>query len=111
MQDLTTLQSKLETMTHILTTHEKRLSLIETLVVTGQGDVLPLPELVRNLTNSVKSYIERKEREEAVSKAQWDKLKWIVFTFFLTGGLTFAVQAIVFFVRIFPLLEKLAKVP
>jgi hypothetical protein len=98
-------------MTHILSTHEKRLGLIETLVVTGQGDMLPLPELVRNLTNTVGSYIERKEREEAISKAQWDKFKWIIFTFFLTGGLTFAVQAIVFFVRIFPLLEKLADVP
>lgn len=76
-------------------------------LVRGNGDNLPLAEIVRGLTKTVTSYIERKDKEEIKTKEQWDKFKWIFISFLVPSFLIFVFQATVFIFKIYPILEKL----
>lgn len=85
----------------------ERVSHLEKVLIIGDGDRLPLAEIVRNLTNTVKDYIAQKDKEEQKKIEQWEKLKWIIIVIAVPAILTFFGQAIVFFFKIYPILEKL----
>ncbi len=93
---------------------------LERILILGDGDRLPLAEVVRNLTNTVNDYITQKQREEEAvkvekaqqekdRKAQWDKLKWVILSFAIPAILIFLGQAFILLFRIYPILEGLAK--
>lgn len=86
-----------------------RVSHIERVVILGDGDRLPLAEIVRNLTKTVTSYIEQKDKEEQLKKEEWRKLKWVIVGFAVPTSIIFFGQAFVFFFRIYPILAKLAE--
>ena len=75
----------------------------EQILVSGDGNRLPLAEVVRNLGTKFEEFMANEKRKQE----QWDKAKWIVLTFLITGGLAFVGQAFVFYVRILPLVESL----
>ena len=87
---------------------KKRTDHHEKILVVGYEEHLPLAEVVRNLTNTVGSYIAQKDKEEQYKKDQWNKLKWVVIPIAVSGTLAFIIQAIVFFFRVYPLLESLS---
>lgn len=104
-----------------------RLLHVERVVLLGDGDRLPLAEIVRNLMNTINDYITQKDKEEQIrkdeeikkakkteaeaeaKKAQWDKLKWIVISFLVPTLSLFFWQAFVFIFKIYPMLAKLAE--
>lgn len=88
---------------------ESRVTHLEKLLILGDGDRLPLAEIVRNLTKTVDDYISQKKKEEEAKKAQWDKLKWVIATPIIGAAIVFLGQAFIFFFRIYPLIEKLSK--
>jgi len=87
---------------------KKRTDHHEKILVVGYEEHLPLAEVVRNLTTTVGSYIAQKDKEEQYKKDQWNKLKWVVIPIAVSGTLAFIIQAIVFFFRVYPLLESLS---
>jgi hypothetical protein len=85
--------------------NKKQIDNHDKILVRGYDDHLPLAEVVRNLTNTVSSYIGQKDKEEQKKREQWDKLKWIIIPFVITGFMAFMGQAVVFYFRILPMLE------
>ncbi len=97
---------------------EDRVSHLEKILLYGDGDRLPLAEIVRSLTKTVDSYIAQKDKEEQQAKAraeaeaeskksELNRLKWIFIPLIITGGITFVGQAIVFYFRFLPILEHI----
>jgi len=94
----------------------ERVSHLERVLILGDGDRLPLAEIVRNLTKSVSDYIAQKDKEEQkrleqeeARAAEWKKIRNIALGFLIPAGLVFAGQAIIFFFRIYPILDKLSQ--
>jgi len=85
--------------------NKKQIDHHDKILVRGYDDHLPLAEVVRNLTNTVSSYIGQKDKEEQKRREQWDRLKWIIIPFVITGFMAFMGQAVVFYFRILPMLE------
>lgn len=86
-----------------------RVSNLERVVILGDGDRLPLAEIVRNLTKTVNDYITQKDKEEQQKKDEWKKLKWVIIGVVVPSLIVFAAQAFIFFFRIYPILAKLAE--
>lgn len=87
----------------------------EGILVRGVEGNLSLPEVVRNLTLTVDSYIKRKEQEEeekkqsdARKKEQWDKLRWVIIGTVVPMLIVFIIQAAIFFFRFVPIMLELA---
>lgn len=91
----------------------EKTSIHEKILVIGDGDRLPLAEVVRNLTRTVHEYIEAKNRQEKElereKKEERTRWKWAVIGIILPAVLLFISQAIVFYFRVFPILEKMAQ--
>lgn len=83
----------------------------ERLLVTGSDEQLSLPEVVRNLTTTVNTYIKRKEREEEEKRAEWGKWKWAILTVVIPATLLFMGQAIIFYFRFVPIMLEIANSP
>ena len=99
---------------------KSRVSHLEKVLILGEGDRLPLAEIVRSLTKTVSDYIAQKDKEEQISrekaeqqakekKAEWNRLKWLIIGIVLPGIFIFVGQAFVFYVKIFPLIDELSK--
>lgn len=95
---------------------KSRIAHLERVLILGDGDRLPLAEIVRNLTNTVSDYIAQKDKEEQIRTAEekqkaddWIKIRNIALGFLIPAGLAFLIQAFIFFFRIYPILEKLAQ--
>jgi hypothetical protein len=95
---------------------KNRIAHLEKVLILGDGDRLPLAEIVRNLTNTVSDYIAQKDKEEQISQrkddakqAEWLKIRNIALGFIIPAAFVFAGQAIIFFFRIYPLLDKLSQ--
>jgi hypothetical protein len=104
-----------------------RVSHIERVVILGDGDRLPLAEIVRTLTKTVESYIAQKDKEEQQKKEadekkqkaemekeeekkiERNKWKWLIISIVVPLLITFAIQAFVVFFKIWPILSKLAE--
>lgn len=82
----------------------KKVERHEVILVTGTDDALSLPEIVRNLSLTVENYIKHKEKEESSRAALWSKFGWIVVAALVPAVLIFLGQAIVFWVRFYPVL-------
>ena len=82
----------------------KKVERHETLLVTGTGDALSLPEIVRNLSLTVETYIKRKDKDESSRAAFWGKFGWVVAATVVPAILLFIGQAFVFWVRFYPVL-------
>lgn len=79
------------------------------LLVRGDGDHLPLAEIVRNLTTTVDKYIEQKDKEEQ-TRADTSRKIFVGLTLTaIPAVITFVYQAFVFFFRFMPILEELQK--
>ena len=89
-------------------TLKDRVTHLEKILILGDGERLPLAEIVRNLTKTVDNYIAQKDKEEQERRAQWDKLKWVIIGFVVPGTFIFIGQAFVFFFRFLPIVESLA---
>lgn len=81
----------------------------EEILVTGHGDVLSLPEIVRTLSVTVDTYIKRKDREEADKREFWDKFRWVIIATIIPVLLGFFYQLFVFYFRIVPTLANLSQ--
>lgn len=81
---------------------------LEKILIIGDGDRLPLAELVRSLTKTVSDYITQKDKEEQQKKDDWNRLKWIIISFAVPALIAFIGQAIIFYFRVLPLIEKLS---
>ena len=81
----------------------------EEILVTGHGDVLSLPEIVRTLSVTVDTYIKRKDREETEKKEFWDKFRWVIIATIIPVLLGFFYQLFVFYFRIVPTLASLSQ--
>ena len=77
---------------------------LERVLILGDGNMLPLAEIVRNLTRTVDQYIAQKEKEETRRRDDWAKLKWVIIGVVVPSFIIFIGQAIVFYIRIFPTL-------
>ena len=84
---------------------------LERILVIGSDEQLPLPEVVRSLTNTVNTYIKRKEQEELDKKREWGKWKWLVLGTVVPGIIIFIAQATIFFFRFVPIMTQLANNP
>ena len=89
---------------------------LERILIIGDGDRLPLAEIVRSLTKTVSDYIAQKDKEEQKQrelaeqealqkKAEWNKLKWLVIGIVVPGFIAFLGQAIIFYARVLPIIE------
>ena len=78
------------------------------ILVTGTDEQLSLPEVVRSLTTTVNSYIQRKNAEEEEKKREWDKWRWVVLGTVVPGTIVFIAQAIIFFFRFVPIMVELS---
>lgn len=81
---------------------------LERILIIGDGDRLPLAEIVRTLTKTVSDYIEQKDKEEQQRKDDWSRLKWIIIGIALPALFAFVGQAIIFYFRVLPIIEKLS---
>ena len=77
---------------------------LERVLILGDGNMLPLAEIVRNLTRTVSEYIAQKDKEETRRRDDWAKLKWVIIGVVVPSFIIFIGQAIVFYIRIFPTL-------
>ena len=95
-----------------------RVAHLEKVLIIGDGERLPLAEIVRSLTKTVSDYIaqkdkeeqkqkEREEQKEIDKKAEWNRWKWLVIGIVVPGLLAFAGQAVYFYFRILPVVESL----
>ena len=81
---------------------------LERILIIGDGDRLPLAEIVRSLTKTVSDYIEQKDKEEQQRKDDWNRLKWIIIGIALPALFAFIGQAIIFYFRVLPIIENLS---
>ena len=79
------------------------------ILVTGTDEQLSLPEVVRNLTTTVDTYLKRKEKEEEEKKAEWSKWKWAILGTAIPGGLIFIAQATIFFFKFVPIMISISQ--
>lgn len=93
-----------------------RVTHLEKILILGDGERLPLAEIVRNLTKTVSDYIAQKDKEEQIKAeeekskaAEWIKIRNIALGFLIPAILLFVGQAFVFFFRIYPILLKLSE--
>lgn len=96
------MQVQLATLTTKVDHHDR-------ILVTGTDEQLSLPEVVRNLTNTVNTYIKRKEQEELDKKREWSKWRWAVLGTVIPGALIFIAQATIFFFRFVPIMVSLSQ--
>jgi hypothetical protein len=87
---------------------KERVSHLEKILIIGDGDRLPLAEIVRTLTRTVSDYIAQKDKEEQERKDQWNKGKWLVLGIVVPSFFVFMGQAVLFYFRILPLVETLS---
>lgn len=78
---------------------------LERILIIGDGDRLPLAEIVRTLTKTVSDYIAQKDKEEQQKKDDWNKLKWIVIGIAAPALLAFFGQVIIFYFKVLPIIE------
>jgi hypothetical protein len=83
----------------------KRVIHLEKILIIGEGDRLPLAEIVRSLTKTIDDYIRQKDKEEQERKNEWNKWKWLVIGIALPAAVTIFGQAIIFYIRVLPILE------
>jgi hypothetical protein len=95
---------------------KNRVTHLEKILILGDGDRLPLAEIVRSLTKTVSDYIAQKDKEEQkqledekVKVEERRKIKNIALGFLIPAAFVFVGQALVFFFRIYPILEKLSQ--
>lgn len=81
---------------------------LEKVIIIGDGDRLPLAELVRSLTKTVNDYITQKDKEEQQRKDDWNRAKWLIIGIVVPALLAFVGQAIIFYFRVLPIIEKLS---
>lgn len=81
---------------------------LEKILIIGDGDRLPLAEIVRSLTKTVSDYIAQKDKEEQRKKDDWNRLKWLVIGIVVPALLAFFGQVIIFYFRVLPIIESLA---
>jgi len=79
---------------------------LERILIIGDGDRLPLAEIVRTLTKTVSDYIAQKDKEEQLKQDEWNRLKWIIISVIIPALLAFIWQGFIFYFRVLPLLEK-----
>lgn len=81
---------------------------LEKILIIGDGDRLPLAEIVRTLTKTVSDYIAQKDKEEQRKKDDWNKMKWLVIGIVVPALLAFFGQVIIFYFRVLPIIEGLS---
>ena len=93
---------------------------LERILLTGDGDRLPLAEVVRSLTKTVGDYIAQKDKEEqharekaeaesAAKRAEWNRWKWLIIGIIVPALIALFGQAFIFYVKIYPIIEKLSQ--
>lgn len=93
---------------------------LEKILIIGEGDRLPLAEIVRSLTKTVSDYIAQKDKEEQKArelaeeeikqkKAEWNKWKWLIIGIVVPALLAFVGQAIIFYFRVLPILDTITE--
>ena len=85
---------------------KNRLAHLEKVLIIGDGDRLPLAEIVRSLTKTVGEYIAQKDKEEQEKREEWNKLKWLVIGVVVPLIVAFVGQVTYFYFRILPLVES-----
>ena len=80
---------------------------LEKVLIIGDGDRLPLAEIVRSLTKTVSDYIQQKDKEEQEKRNEWNRWKWLIIGIVVPAFLAFMGQAIIFYVRVLPILETM----
>ncbi len=86
---------------------KSRVAHLEKVLIMGDGDKLPLAEIVRSLTKTVGDYIAQKDKEEQEKKIEWNRWKWLLIGIIVPAFLAFIGQAIIFYVRVLPILETM----
>ena len=98
---MTTLQKEMDEV-------KNRVTHLERILIIGDGDRLPLAEIVRTLTKTVGDYIAQKDKEEQRKKDDWNRLKWLVLGIVVPALIAFFGQVILFYFRVLPIIESLA---
>jgi len=86
---------------------ETRIAHLEKVLIIGDGDRLPLAEIVRSLTKTVSDYIAQKDKEEQDKRNEWNRWKWLIIGIFVPAFMAFVGQAIIFYVRVLPIIENI----
>jgi hypothetical protein len=86
---------------------ETRIAHLEKVLIIGDGDRLPLAEIVRTLTKTVSDYIAQKDKEEQDKRNEWARWKWLIIGIIVPAFLAFMGQAIIFYVRVLPIIENI----
>jgi hypothetical protein len=84
-----------------------RIAHLEKVLIIGDGDRLPLAEIVRSLTKTVSDYIAQKDKEEQDKRNEWNRWKWLIIGILVPAFLAFMGQAIIFYVRVLPIIENI----
>ncbi len=87
---------------------KSKVSHLEKILIIGDGDRLPLAEIVRTLTKTVSDYIAQKDKEEQRKKDDWNRLKWLIIGIVVPALIAFFGQAIIFYFRVLPIIENLS---
>lgn len=80
---------------------------LEKILIIGDGDRLPLAEIVRSLTKTVSDYIAQKDKEEQDKKNEWNKWKWLIIGIVVPAFIAVIGQAIIFYFRVLPIIENI----
>ena len=80
---------------------------LEKILIIGDGDRLPLAEIVRSLTKTVSDYIAKKDKEEQDKKNEWNKWKWLIIGIVVPAFIAVIGQAIIFYFRVLPIIENI----
>lgn len=86
---------------------KSRVAHLEKVLIIGDGDRLPLAEIVRSLTKTVSDYIAQKDKEEQEKRMEWNRWKWLIIGIVVPAFLAFMGQAIIFYVRVLPIIENI----
>ncbi len=80
---------------------------LEKVLIIGDGDRLPLAEIVRSLTKTVSDYIAQKDKEEQEKRNEWNKWKWLIIGIVVPAFIAVMGQAFIFYVRVLPIIENI----
>ena len=109
-ETLTAIQSiKLEVqeIRTMLNTYMDKVDKHDKILISGEGDRLPLAEIVRNLSKVIGDYIAQKDKEEQIKQDEWRKIKISLILAGIPLLLTFVGQAIIFYFRVLPIIENI----
>jgi len=103
-RDVEELKRKVETMAVVVDADHEVLSTLDKIIVRGNGTP-SLQEVVRALSKTLTEFLDEVKEEKKNKKDEANKLKWLILGIGIPALLGYAAQAVIFWVRVFPIIK------